>query len=151
MARATDTGTPPVPAGPAFDPAARLTRRQDFLDLARAQKAVMRGFILQAGRQADAEAPPRTGFTVSRKVGDAVARNRVRRRLKEAMRAVGPDGARRGFDYVLVGRRAALTLSYADLLTDLRSAFIKVHRPRRAPAGKRQANQATSQRDGKRA
>lgn len=110
---------------------ARLTRRPEFLRAARGRKAVTRGFVLQSLRRPATDLvstdAPRIGFTVSRKVGGAVVRNRVRRRLKEAMRAVGPRAARSGHDYVMVGRRGAITLPFGDLLGDLERAFRSVH------------------------
>jgi ribonuclease P protein component len=73
-------------------------------------------------------APPaiRVGFTVSRKVGDAVTRNRVRRRLREMARLVIPGQARSGLDYVLIGRRAAIRRDFAQLQCDLIEALKKV-------------------------
>ena len=68
----------------------------------------------------------RVGFTVSRKVGNAVERNRVRRRLRAAAGAVLPARAKPGHDYVVIGRRAALARAYGDLLGDLRTALAKI-------------------------
>ena len=68
------------------------------------------------------------GFTVTRQVGKAVERNRIRRRLKAAVRGVGPDHAKRDFDYVLIARRPALTLEFAALVSELTKAFARVHR-----------------------
>ena len=65
----------------------------------------------------------RVGFTVSRKVGNAVARNRVRRRLREVARMVIPDQARSDLDYVLVGRQAALARDFAALRQELFEAL----------------------------
>jgi ribonuclease P protein component len=85
----------------------------------------MPGFVLQV-----APAPPelqrpvvRVGFTVSRKVGNAVIRNRVRRRLREVARLVIPDQAVSELDYVLVGRQAALGRDFAALQRDLVEAL----------------------------
>lgn len=85
----------------------------------------MPGFVLQV-----APAPPdldlptaRVGFTVSRKVGNAVARNRVRRRLREIARMIIPDQAQRDLDYVLVGRQAALGRDFAKLRQELVEAL----------------------------
>lgn len=74
-----------------------------------------------------AEDEPRFGFTVTRRVGNAVIRNRIKRRLRETVRQVAPHCAKPGYDYVLVGRRAALDRSFADMLRDLEIAFPKVH------------------------
>ena len=85
----------------------------------------MPGFVLQI-----APAPPdlvlptaRVGFTVSRRVGNAVARNRVRRRLREIARMIIPGQARPDLDYVLVGRQAALARDFAKLRQELVEAL----------------------------
>ena len=85
----------------------------------------MPGFVLQvAPVPSDFHAPAiRVGFTVSRKVGNAVARNRVRRRLREAARLVIRDQARPDLDYVLVGRQAALARDFAALTRELVEAL----------------------------
>jgi ribonuclease P protein component len=69
----------------------------------------------------------RVGFTVTKKVGDAVRRNRAKRRLREVARAVLPLYAVEGTDYVLIGRDATLTRPFADLIEDLKMALRKVH------------------------
>ena len=85
----------------------------------------MPGFVLQvAPAPAELVLPAiRVGFTVSRKVGNAVVRNRVRRRLREAARQVIPGQARADLDYVLVGRQAALARDFAALRQELRAAL----------------------------
>ncbi len=85
----------------------------------------MPGFVLQAApAPAEIDCPVvRVGFTVSRKVGNAVIRNRVRRRLREIARQVIPDQAKRDLDYVLVGRQAALTRDFAVLRQELVEAL----------------------------
>ena len=85
----------------------------------------MPGFVLQAApvpAELDRSAV-RVGFTVSRKVGNAVVRNRVRRRLREIAREVIPAQARPDFDFVLVGRQAALTRDFATLRQELVEAL----------------------------
>ena len=85
----------------------------------------MPGFVLQiAPVPADSPQPvARVGFTVSRKVGNAVERNRVRRRLREVARLVIPAQARPDLDYVLVGRQAALKRDFVVLSQDLVEAL----------------------------
>jgi ribonuclease P protein component len=104
----------------------RLKKRADFLSAASGAKAPGAGFVLQARGRGD-DAPARFGFTVSRKVGTAVERNRVRRRLREIVRLNATDRARPGHDYVLIGRRAALALPFDKLITDFETALRRVH------------------------
>ncbi len=73
---------------------------------------------------------PRFGFTVSKKVGGAVLRNRVRRRLRALVAALDPGRVRQNFDYVLIARPGAEQRSYRDLEADLDQALDRVHRPR---------------------
>ncbi len=102
----------------------RLTRRAEFLQVAAVRrKSVAPGLILQAARQPAADGL-RVGFTASRKVGNAVARNRARRRLRAAASAVLPLHAAPGHDYVLIARAGTLTRAYDGLLDDL-SAGLK--------------------------
>jgi ribonuclease P protein component len=85
----------------------------------------MPGFVLQTAPAPTDRALPlvRVGFTVSRKVGNAVARNRVRRRLREIAGMVIPEEARPDLDYVLVGRQAALARDFAAMRRELHEAL----------------------------
>ena len=105
----------------------RLRQRADFLAVAAGQKIPAASFVLQARRRGD-QGPARVGFTVSKKVGSAVERNRVRRRLREAVRRSASRHMRQGHDYVIVGRRAALTADFARLMGDLDDALARLHR-----------------------
>ncbi len=89
----------------------RLRRRTDFRAAAAGQRASVGAFVVQARRRAEA-GPVRIGFTVSRQVGNAVERNRVRRRLREMVRLSAGGGMHDGHDYVLIGRRAALAVPF---------------------------------------
>ena len=100
----------------------RMRQRADFLAAASGLKVHAGAFVLQARRRDD-EGPARVGFTVSKKVGNAVERNRVRRRLREVARQVIPDQARADLDYVLVGRQAALKRDFALLRQELVEAL----------------------------
>jgi ribonuclease P protein component len=80
-------------------------------------------------RLAPAALPPRFGFTATKKLGNAVIRNRIRRRLKEAVRLVAPGTAHAGCDYVLIAREAAATRPFAALERDLAAAFAALHAP----------------------
>jgi ribonuclease P protein component len=111
----------------------RLRKRSDFLAAAGGVKVPSARFVLQARDRSD-EAPPRIGFTVSRKVGNAVERNRVRRRLRELVRLNSGDALRPGHDYVLVGRRAALSAAFSDLAADYDRAIARLHTMRRKPS-----------------
>lgn len=91
----------------------------------------MPGFLLQArARQAEEPHPEqiRIGYTCSKKVGNAVARNRAKRRLREIARAVLPEQGRAGWDYVLVGRpEATATRDFQAMIADLKTALDIVH------------------------
>src|SRR5437660_6423780 len=104
----------------------RLRQRADYLAAAAGAKAPATGFLLQAHRREDG-GPPRIGFTVSKKVGSAVERNRVRRRLREVVRQQAAGGMRPGYDYVLIGRRTALALPFERLVVDFETAVKHVH------------------------
>lgn len=109
-------------------PLDRLRKRREFLAAAAGRKWAAAGLVLQALRRGD-EASPRIGFTVTRKVGSAVIRNRARRRLRAAAGEILPLLAKPGYDYVLVGRAGTLNRAWPDLLDDLRTALAKVHGP----------------------
>lgn len=106
-----------------------LTKRADFLKAARAKRISTPAFTLQyRARDADESTGIRVGFTCSKKVGNAVARNRAKRRLREIARMTLPDGGRDGFDYVLIGRRnTTATRDFAEMRTDLDRALKKAH------------------------
>ena len=104
----------------------RLKRRADFLRVAaKGRKAPVHGLVLQALARADF-GPARLGFTVTRKVGNAVVRNRARRRLKEAARLLLRASPLTGVDLVLIGRDATCARPFAALQDDLRRALAKV-------------------------
>ncbi|MGK2740969.1 ribonuclease P protein component [Tepidicaulis sp. LMO-SS28] len=121
----------------------RLTKRREFLAAARGRKWAAPGLVLQArarapsGKAAAENGPPeesrawRVGFTVTKKVGNAVIRNRAKRRLRAAARDVLPLAAKSGFDYVLIGRQGTLTRPYSALLEDLHLALSRVHGAKR--------------------
>ena len=106
-----------------------LTKRAEFLKAASARRANAPAFGLQARQRSEGEAEGiRVGFTCSKKVGNAVARNRAKRRLREIARMALPEAGRDGWDYVLIGRRdATAARDFADLQDDLRRALAKIH------------------------
>ena len=107
-----------------------LKKRADFLKAARARRQATPGFTLQIReRPTDEETGMRVGFTCSKKVGNAVARNRAKRRLREIARLTLPLHGKDGFDYVLIGRRdVTVQRDFATMLRDLETALAKAHR-----------------------
>ena len=111
----------------------RLRRRADFQRVARGKRAQAETFALQSRPRAnpeDGERNARVGFTVTRKIGGAVERNRIRRRLKAALAAAGAIAPNAHSDYVLVARRPALTRRFAALVADVKRAFAQIGRAR---------------------
>lgn len=101
--------------------------RADFLRSAAARRYPTAGLLLQANDRQDG-LPFRVGYTCSKKIGNAVKRNRAKRRLRALVRAVLPDMARQGWDYVLVGRpEATIARDFQSLCADLRQAMAKIH------------------------
>ena len=107
----------------------RLKQRKDFLRLAHAKRVHSTSFVLQARDRGDAQAL-RVGFTCSKKVGNAVARNRAKRRLREIARLILPRFGQIGHDYVLIGRAnvtasTKFTALQEELLASLRKLQAK--------------------------
>ena len=101
----------------------RLTKRAEFLRAASAgKKAAVGGVVLQALARDD-QGPARLGFTVTRKVGNAVVRNRTRRRLKEAARLVLAQTPVTGADLVLIGRDSTRKRDFQALQADIKRAL----------------------------
>ena len=112
-----------------------LKRRQDFIAAARAMSEATPGVVVQARNRLDTS-PSRIGFTCSKKIGNAVARNRSKRRMREAARLVVGEDAQPGFDYVLIGRMTTATRNFADLKKDLGAALQRLHRKPQGQADK---------------
>jgi ribonuclease P protein component len=90
--------------------------------------------VLQARRRGD-DGAARVGFTVSRQVGNAVERNRVRRRLREIVRLAAASALYAGHDYVLIGRRAALAAPFGEMMREFTAALSRIHLPEREARG----------------
>ena len=105
----------------------RLRQRADFVAVADGARASSAAFVVQSRRRDD-DGPIRVGFTVTRKNGTATERNRIRRRLRELVKRLDVISMRPHSDYVLVGRRAALSRDFATMLDDLRSALLRLDR-----------------------
>lgn len=117
---------------------ATLKRRSEFLRIRGGRRWACEAFVIETkARQTPSRdgtaasqvaAGPRFGFTVTRKLGSAVVRNRIRRRLREALRLLPPDTARDGWDYVVVARPAAADVPFARLQELLSTAFDRLGR-----------------------
>jgi len=104
----------------------RLKRRTDFRAAGTGVRVPGRAFVLQVRRR-DAAGPARVGFTVSRQVGNAVERNRVRRRLREVVRLAPEEALRGGHDYVLIARRAALAAPFDAIAQEFAAGLRRAH------------------------
>lgn len=120
----------------------RLQKRGDFLRLQhRGVKQVMPAFILQAAASPDQLPHIRIGYTASKKIGNAVCRNRAKRRLRALAALALVSASRPNTDYVLIARHKILRAGFTQLEADLRSAMLSVHKkldnpPQKAPARK---------------
>ncbi len=104
----------------------RVRKRPEYLAIAATgRKWVTPAFILLAS-PGESDDKPRAGFTVSKKVGKAVERNRARRRIKEAARLVLPEQGTSGWAYVFIGRQAAISYDFDKMQADMRWALAKL-------------------------
>jgi ribonuclease P protein component len=104
----------------------RLLKRRDFLKVAKGFSQSSSGVVVQCAVRHD-DLPPRIGFTCTKKLGNAVIRNRIRRRLKEAARIAAAPHFKHGHDYVLIGRAGSLSRGFEELKKDIISALNRIH------------------------
>lgn len=104
----------------------RLKRRTEFLAAARGRRVETGPFLMQ-GRDRRDGSDPRIGFTVTKRTGSAVERNRIRRRLRAAANTVLKRAGQAGFDYVLIARRPALTAPYEAIVQEMERALARLH------------------------
>lgn len=115
-----------VPAGVAG--ITTLQARRDFLAANAGKRAPMPGFVLLVRDRQDGSPDMRIGYTVTRKIGNAVVRNRMKRRLRELARALLPERGVRGADHVLIGRNGGIERDFALMKTELAKALAKITR-----------------------
>lgn len=109
-------------------PVETMRKRSEFLACARGRRQGTKGMLVQ-GLDRGNDGPVRVGFTCSKKVGNAVARNRAKRRLREVARLLLPEHGRAGWDYVLIGSRdRTADRPFTDLQADFLDALKKLHR-----------------------
>lgn len=107
--------------GRTIGPVKRLKRRADFLAVQKGERRKGPFFQLEIRERAgDADGPPRVGFTATRRQGNAVERNRMRRRLREVVRTGAAEGMAPGHDYVIVARREVLGAAFSRLTSALK-------------------------------
>ncbi len=111
----------------------RLTSRPQFLAAAKGVSEARGAVVVQRLDRRDGIATVRLGFTATRKVGNAVVRNRAKRRLREAARAVVPLLAAPGSDYVFIARMGTADRAWDRLLDDVKSALTRLATPRPVP------------------
>ncbi|WP_093664187.1 ribonuclease P protein component [Sphingomonas gellani] len=122
-----------------------MTQRRDFLAANAGKRAPMPGFVLLVREREDGEATMRIGFTVTKKIGNAVVRNRMKRRLRALSRELLPTLGIVGADHVLIGREGGIERPYGDLHAELGKALRRIaaghsappRPPRSKPSGSR--------------
>lgn len=103
-----------------------LKKRADFLAAQSGLKAGSASLLLARAKEPNGLETARFGITVTKKLGNAVVRNRIRRRLREAARLTFPENAAAGFDYVAIARPAALGAEFSVVLDDMKRALLRL-------------------------
>ncbi len=124
--RPQDSGQPSCPRAQEALRLVILSKRADFLAANRGKRAPMPGFVLLVRHRGDDDPMVRVGFTVTKKIGNAVVRNRMKRRFRALVRDTFPDHAIAGADHVLIGRSSGVERDYASLAAELRRALTKL-------------------------
>ena len=114
-------------------PIEKLRKRPEFLACAQAPSCARGAVLVQARARLDAHDLVRVGFTATRRIGGAVVRNRAKRRMREAARALVPQFGAPGFDYVFIARGGATSRPWARLLDDVKTALIRLAADRETP------------------
>jgi ribonuclease P protein component len=115
----------------------RLTSRPQFLAAAKGVSQARGAVVVQRLERGDGDPAVRIGFTATRKVGGAVARNRCKRRLREAARALVPEHGVPGSDYVFIARQGTADRPWERLLDDVKSALTRLATPADGPISAR--------------
>ena len=113
-----------------FPKVTSLKKRRDFLRLRKARTYKCRLFAVSGGKDDQSIKETRIGYTVTTKLGNAVIRNRIKRRLRAVASTVLTEKGLRGFDYVVIARRAVLRAEYSDLISEFSSALDHIHKDR---------------------
>jgi ribonuclease P protein component len=119
---------PQAPVGLTPTAIGKLTRRADYLAANGGLRLATPAFILLVRPRGDEDPAIRLGITVSKKVGGAVVRNRMKRRFRALAREILPSAGLAGADHVLVGRAGGIERAFAELRADLEKALIRLKR-----------------------
>lgn len=107
---------------------ATLKKRGDFLRLRSKKRFSARFFTVQAGKSETSNGSPRVGYTVTTKVGNAVVRNRIKRRLRQIANPILSLKGLNGYDYVIIARRSVLHADFVHLKDEFSSALDHIHK-----------------------